>query len=63
MKYRMLGRTGLKVSELCIGTMTLGENFLNIAVVDQAGANEMVARGLEAGINCFDTPDVYAYRQ
>src|SRR6266851_5185497 len=63
MKYRLLGRTGLKVSELCLGTMTFGDNFLNIAVVDQAGANQMVARSLEAGINFFDTADVYAYGQ
>ena len=41
--------------------MTFGSNFLNIAVVDQAGANQMVARCLEAGINFFDTADVYAY--
>jgi aryl-alcohol dehydrogenase-like predicted oxidoreductase len=59
----MLGRTGVKVSELCLGTMTFGDNFLNIAVVDQAGANQMVARCLEAGINFFDTADVYAYGQ
>ena len=63
MNYRLLGRTGLKVSELCLGTMTFGENFFNIAVVDQAGANQMVARSLEAGVNCFDTADVYAYGQ
>ena len=63
MKYRLLGRTGLKVSELCLGTMTFGDNFLNIAVVDQAGANQMVARCLDAGINFFDTADVYAYGQ
>ena len=61
MKYRLLGRTGLKVSELCLGTMTFGDNFLNIAVVDQAGANAMVARSLEAGINFFDTADIYSY--
>jgi hypothetical protein len=36
MKYRVLGRTGVKVSELCLGTMTFGENFFNIAVVDQS---------------------------
>jgi aryl-alcohol dehydrogenase-like predicted oxidoreductase len=63
MKYKLLGRTGVKVSELCLGTMTFGDNFLNIAVVDQAGANQMVARCLEAGINFFDTADVYAYGQ
>ncbi len=61
MKYRVLGRTGLKVSELCLGTMTFGENFYGIAVVDQPGANAMVARALEAGINFFDTADVYSY--
>src|SRR5258708_6957752 len=61
MNYRSLGRTGLKVSELCLGTMTFGENFFNIAVVDQAGANAMVARALDAGINFFDTADVYSY--
>lgn len=61
MQYRVLGRTGLKVSELCLGTMTFGEDFFQIAVVDQAGANAMVARALEAGINFFDTADVYSY--
>jgi aryl-alcohol dehydrogenase-like predicted oxidoreductase len=61
MNYRLLGRTGLKVSELCLGTMTFGENFFNIAVVDQAGANTMLARALDAGINFFDTADVYSY--
>jgi len=61
MKYRLLGRTGLKVSELCLGTMTFGEKFFNIGVVDQTGANAMVARSLEAGINFFDSADVYSY--
>ena len=61
MKYRTLGRTGLKVSELCLGTMTFGENFFNIAVVNQADATRMVARALDAGINFFDTADVYSY--
>ena len=63
MNYKVLGRTGLKVSELCLGTMTFGENFYGIAVVDQPSANAMVARALEAGINFFDTADVYSYGQ
>jgi aryl-alcohol dehydrogenase-like predicted oxidoreductase len=63
MNYKTLGSTGLRVSELCLGTMTFGENFFNIAVVDQANANEMVARALAAGINFFDTADVYSYGQ
>lgn len=61
MKYRALGRTGLKVSELCLGTMTFGTNFYGIAVVEQPSADTMVARALEAGINFFDTADVYSY--
>jgi aryl-alcohol dehydrogenase-like predicted oxidoreductase len=61
MKYRVLGRTGLKVSELCLGTMTFGTNFYGIAVVEQPSADAMVARALEAGINFFDTADVYSY--
>lgn len=63
MDYRTLGRTGLKVSELCLGTMTFGENFYGIAVVDQPSANTMVNRAIEAGINFFDTADVYSYGQ
>lgn len=61
MKYRLLGRTGLKVSELCLGTMTFGENFFNIAVVDQSTANGMIARAYDAGVNFFDTANVYSY--
>ena len=61
MNYRRLGRTGLKVSELCLGAMTFGTRFYNIASVDQKGANQMVARALAAGINFFDTADVYSY--
>lgn len=61
MNYRRLGRTGLKVSELCLGTMTFGSNFYNIGAVDQTSANAIVARALEAGINFFDTADVYSY--
>ena len=61
MKYRLLGSTGVKVSALCLGTMTFGENFFNIAEVNQTGADAMVGRGLDAGINFFDTADVYSY--
>ncbi len=61
MKYRRLGDTGLKVSEICLGAMTFGSRFFNIGVVDQQGANQMVARAIEAGVNFFDTADVYSY--
>jgi aryl-alcohol dehydrogenase-like predicted oxidoreductase len=41
--------------------MTFGEHFFNIAEVDQKSADAMVARVLDAGINFFDTADVYSY--
>jgi aryl-alcohol dehydrogenase-like predicted oxidoreductase len=61
MNYRQLGKSGLRVSELCLGTMTFGSRFFNIAAVAQESANQMVARSLEAGVNFFDTADVYSF--
>ncbi|HEY0547520.1 MAG TPA: aldo/keto reductase [Pyrinomonadaceae bacterium] len=61
MNYQLLGRTGLKVSELCLGTMTFGKSFFNIAKVEQDEANRMVQRAWEAGVNFFDTANVYSY--
>ena len=65
MKYRMLGRTGLYVSEICFGTMTFGgEGFWKaIGSVDQAGADQLIKASLDAGINFFDTADVYSEGQ
>ncbi|MBU2842994.1 aldo/keto reductase [Acidithiobacillus thiooxidans] len=60
MEYRQLGRTGLKVSSLCLGTMTFGSKFYNIATVGQSEADEMVRHAWESGINFFDTADVYS---
>lgn len=54
MNYKRLGRTGLKVSELCFGCMTLGDE------ADENLSIRMVERCLEAGINFFDTANVYA---
>jgi len=62
MKYNLLGNTGLKVSELCLGTMTFGSSggrFAAINGVDQAGADALTKRALEAGINFIDTANVY----
>jgi aryl-alcohol dehydrogenase-like predicted oxidoreductase len=63
MRYRPLGRTGQFVSEICLGAMTFhgGSGFWrNIGTVDQKGANALVARALEAGVNFIDTADVYS---
>jgi aryl-alcohol dehydrogenase-like predicted oxidoreductase len=62
MRYRRLGGSRLIVSELCLGT-TFGNGegrFKPFAGVDQAGADALVERSLAAGINFFDTADVYS---
>ena len=64
MEYRQLGRTGLKVSEICFGAMTLGEGFYGIGEVsDQAAADRLVHAALDAGVNFLDTADVYSRGQ
>ncbi len=63
MKYRFLGKTGLRVSELCMGTMTFGDGFMGIGEVDQAVAAELVKTALDGGINFFDTADIYSRGQ
>jgi aryl-alcohol dehydrogenase-like predicted oxidoreductase len=59
MKYRLIGRTGIKVSELSLGCMTFGDWHLNIGNLDQKAANGIVGQCLDAGVNLFDTADVY----
>ena len=53
MHYRNLGRAGLRVSEICLGTMTFGNG------ADQDGATKMVNAALEAGLTFFDTANSY----
>jgi len=63
MKYRQLADTGVFVSELCLGTMTFGgrgQIWEAIGGLDQQGADDLVHRALEAGINFVDTANVYA---
>ena len=63
MKYRQLSDTGVFVSELCLGAMTFGGRggmWEVIAGLDQAGADAIVHRALDAGINFIDTANVYA---
>lgn len=54
MEYRRLGRTGLKVSTICLGTMQFGWT------TDEAQAHAVLNRAVEMGINFFDTADVYS---
>src|SRR5436190_22686715 len=62
MRLRSLGRTGLKVSELALGTMTFGGRgkvWDAIGALDDKESTALVDRALEAGVNLFDTADAY----
>ena len=63
MQYKTLGNTGLLVSTICFGTMTFHGGtgmFKAIGTVDQTGADELIKGCIDAGINFFDTADVYS---
>jgi aryl-alcohol dehydrogenase-like predicted oxidoreductase len=62
MQYTNFGNTGLVVSRLSFGAMTFGQSALADDIlndIDQSIADQMVGRALDAGINCFDTADIY----
>jgi aryl-alcohol dehydrogenase (NADP+) len=60
MDYVNLGKSGLKVSRLCLGMMTYGSPQWRPWVLDEAQAQPFVERALAAGITFFDTADVYS---
>ena len=62
MKYNLLGNTGLRVSELCLGTMTFGGKGWAKAIgsLDQQAVDKIVRRSMDAGINFIDTANVYS---
>src|SRR3982751_1440636 len=63
MRNRKLGRTGLFVSELCLGTMTFGGQgamWSQIGKLQQSEAERLIGRAIDAGINFIDTADVYS---
>jgi aryl-alcohol dehydrogenase-like predicted oxidoreductase len=63
MRHKPLGRTGLFVSELCLGTMTFGGGggiWAQIGDLQQADAERLIGQAIDAGINFIDTADVYA---
>src|SRR5450755_4224831 len=60
MQHVNLGRTGLKVSRICLGMMTYGSPQWRPWVLDEAAARPFVQRALELGINFFDTADMYS---
>jgi 1-deoxyxylulose-5-phosphate synthase len=60
MEYKRLGSTGLKVSRLCLGTMTYGSKKWRPWVLDEEEARPFIRRAIELGINFFDTADMYS---
>ncbi len=63
MRYRLLGNTGLYVSELCLGTMTYGGGggiWESIGKLQQDAVDEQVKAAVDAGINFIDTANVYS---
>jgi aryl-alcohol dehydrogenase-like predicted oxidoreductase len=63
MRNKALGRTGLFVSELCLGTMTFGGGeglWSHIGDLQQADAERLVGQAIDAGVNFIDTADIYS---
>lgn len=62
MKYRLLGRTGLYVSELCLGTMTFGDQgfWRVMGGLGQSAVDTLVKQAFDAGVNFIDTANVYS---
>ena len=60
MQYTFLGNTGVKVSRLCFGCMSYGDPGWRSWVLDEAASEPFFRRAVEAGINFFDTADMYS---
>ena len=60
MEYARLGSTGLKVSRICLGAMTYGSKKWREWVLEEEESRPFIRRALEAGINFFDTADIYS---
>lgn len=60
MDYRRLGNTGMKVSSLCLGTMTYGSAQWRDWVLDETASRPFLKKALDIGINFFDTADMYS---
>jgi aryl-alcohol dehydrogenase (NADP+) len=60
MQYVNLGRTGLKVSRICLGVMTYGSKSWREWVLEEEEGRPFLKKALESGINFFDTADMYS---
>ncbi|UCE31181.1 MAG: aldo/keto reductase [Burkholderiales bacterium] len=60
MQYVNLGRTGMRVSRICLGMMTYGSPLWREWILDEAAARPIFRRAVELGVNFFDTADMYS---
>jgi aryl-alcohol dehydrogenase-like predicted oxidoreductase len=62
MEYRQLGRSGLRISKLTMGTMTFGGrgNFASVGATELDGARRQIDMAMGAGVNLIDTADIYS---
>jgi len=60
MQYTHLGRTGIQVSRICLGSMTYGTSKWRPWVLDEEESRPFIRRALELGVNFFDTADMYS---
>jgi aryl-alcohol dehydrogenase (NADP+) len=60
MEYANLGSSGLKVSRICLGCMTYGSRKWREWVLEEPESRPLIRQAIEAGINFFDTADVYS---
>jgi len=62
MKYNLLGNTGLKVSEICLGTMTFGGKgyWTAIGAIAQQPVDDLIKTAVDAGVNFIDTANIYS---
>ncbi|CAG9263158.1 aldo/keto reductase [Paraburkholderia caribensis] len=61
MEYATLGRSGVKVSKICLGMMSYGSPDWQKWVLPKASGEHFVRRALDSGVNFFDTADFYSY--
>ncbi len=60
MDYRRMGNTGVRISQLCLGMMTYGSKQWREWILEENEARPLIQKAVEAGINFFDTADVYS---
>ena len=60
MQYTYLGNTGVKVSRICLGCMSYGSPTWRPWVLDEKASGPFFQRAIEAGVNFFDTADMYS---